>query len=388
MSEASGATGGKGLRYRLRIHSSAAVTGLFVLALGYTLYFAAGLLIPITISVLLSILFFPLVRKLAQWGVPRPLSSALIVAFVVLAVGLAVSTLSEPAQEWLGEAPQSLRQLKNEVMQASENLEDIKALAEEVEGLTDVEDASDAEAPQPVVVRGPGVIERILGNLPLVAGTSVVMVFLTFFMLMSGDELLRKATRCGHTFAERRQIVTIARRIQTELSRYLATVTIINIALGVATALVLWLLGVPNPPLWGTRVGLFNFAPYLGAVVSALVLTVVGLMNFPVVGEALLVPGSFLILTTLEGQLITPAIVGRNMSINPLMVLVSVIVWGWLWGIAGALMAVPLLASFRAVCASYPPLRQVADFLTSEPLPQPPERGEPPAIRRGREAAP
>jgi predicted PurR-regulated permease PerM len=325
------------------------LNGLFVLALAYTLYLAAGLLIPITISILLSILFFPVVRNLARWGVPRALSSAMIVAVIVLIVGLAISTLSEPAQEWLSEAPQSLRQVKGEILDASENLKDIKELAQEVEGLTDVEDESDTEAPQRVVVHGPGVIEQFLGNLPLLIGTAVVMIFLTFFMLVSGDELLRKATRCGRTFTERRQIVTIARRFQTELSRYLSTVTIINIILGCVTALALWLLGVPNPALWGTMAGLFNFAPYLGAVVSALVLTVVGLMNFPTLGEALLVPGTFIVLTTLEGQLITPAIVGRNMSINPLMVLLSVIVWGWLWGIAGALMAVPLRASARSV---------------------------------------
>jgi predicted PurR-regulated permease PerM len=348
------------------VRSSAALTGLFVLALGCTFYFAAGLLIPITISVLLSILFFPVVRNLARAGVPRALSSALIVTAVVLLVGLAISTLAGPAQEWLREAPQSLRQLKREMLHANENLEDIKALAKQVQDLTDVEDGVDPAAPQPVVVRGPGALETFLGNLPLLIGTSIVMMFLTFFMLVTGDTLLRKATRCGRTFTERRQIVTIARRFQSELSHYLATVTIINILLGCVTGLVLFVLEVPNPAMWGTMVGLFNFAPYLGAVVSTLVLTVVGLMNFPSFGEAMLVPGSFVVLTTLEGQLITPAIIGRNMSINPLMVLLSVIVWGWLWGIAGALMAVPLLASFRAVCEHWPPLRQVGEFPSSE----------------------
>jgi predicted PurR-regulated permease PerM len=348
------------------VRSSAALTGLFVLALGCTFYFAAGLLIPITISVLLSILFFPVVRNLARAGVPRALSSALIVTAVVLLVGLAISTLAGPAQEWLREAPQSLRQLKREMLHANENLEDIKALAKQVQDLTDVEDEVD-----PAALTGGGAgtgrVRTFLGNLPLLIGTAIVMMFLTFFMLVSGDTLLRKATRCGRTFTERRQIVTIARRFQSELSHYLATVTIINILLGCVTGLVLFVLEVPNPAMWGTMVGLFNFAPYLGAVVSTLVLTVVGLMNFPSFGEAMLVPGSFVVLTTLEGQLITPAIIGRNMSINPLMVLLSVIVWGWLWGIAGALMAVPLLASFRAVCEHWPPLRQVGEFLSNEP---------------------
>ena len=353
-------------RNPLRVRSSAALTGLFILALGYTLYFAAGLLIPITISVLLSILFFPVVRSLARGGVPRAVSSALIVAAIVALVGLAISTLATPAQEWVREAPHSLRELKREMLQANRNLEDIKALAKEVEDLTDVEEGIDPEAPQPVVVQAPGAFETFLGNLPLLIGTSIVMMFLTFFMLVNGDTVLRRATRCGRTFTERRQIVTIARRFQSELSRYLATVTIINALLGFLTGLVLYVLEVPNPAMWGTMVGLFNFAPYVGAVVSTLVLTVVGLTNAPNLGEAMLVPGAFVVLTVLEGQLITPAIVGRNMSINPMMVLLSVVVWGWLWGIAGALMAVPLLASFRAVCEHYPPLRHVGEFLSSD----------------------
>jgi predicted PurR-regulated permease PerM len=342
------------------------LTGLFILGLGYTLYFAAQLLIPITISIFLSILFFPVVGSLARYGVPRAVSSAMIVVFVVLVVGFAISTLSGPAEEWLREAPNSIRQLKREMLHASDNINDIQALAKEVEELTDVEEGYDPEAPQPVVVQGPGVFQEFVGSLPLLIGTFTVVIFLTFFMLVSGDSLLLKITRWGRTFSERKQIVKISRRFQTDLSRYLATVTIINAVLGGATGLVLFLLGVPNPVMWGTMVGLFNFAPYVGALVSMLVLTVVGLMNFPSIGEALLVPGSFVALTTLEGQLITPAIIGRNMSINPLMILLSVIVWGWLWGIPGALMAVPILASFRAVCEHYPKLYHVGTLLTHE----------------------
>jgi predicted PurR-regulated permease PerM len=353
-------------RVRTPVRPPPVLIGLFVLGLGYTLYFAAELLVPITISIFLSILFFPVVRNLARYGVPRAVSSAMIVVFVVLVAGLAISTLAGPAEEWLREAPNSIRQLKREMLHASDNINDIQALAKEVETLTDVEEGYDPEAPQAVVVQGPGVFQEFIGSLPLLIGTFAVVMFLTFFMLVSGDSLLLKITRWGRTFSERKQIVKISRRFQADLSRYLATVTIINSVLGCATGLVLFLLGVPNPVMWGTMVGVFNFAPYVGAVVSTLVLTVVGLMNFPSIGEALLVPGSFAVLTILEGQLITPAIIGRNMSINPLMVLLSVIVWGWLWGIPGALMAVPILASFRAVCEHHPKLYHVGALLTNE----------------------
>lgn len=349
----------------LLVRTSAAAKGLFVLAVGYTLYFAAGLLIPIAIAVLLSVLFFPVVNNFARWRVPRSLTAMVIVTTMVVVTVLALFTLSGPAQDWLRDAPHSIRELKREMLQGSENLEDIQALAKEVDELTDVEERRDPGAPQPVVVEGPGILQEVVGGLPELVTTFAVVMFLTFFLLITGNSLLLKVTRCGRTFAERRQIVTIARRIQAELSRYLATVTIINAILGVTTSIVLYFLEVPNPILWGTMVAIFNFAPYVGALVSALVLTVVGLTSFATLGEALMVPGSFVVLTALEGQLITPAIVGRRMSISPMMVLLSVIVWGWLWGIAGALMAVPILASLRAVCEHYPPLQQFGSFLNN-----------------------
>ncbi len=337
---------------------------LLALGVGYTLYFAAGLLIPMAIAVLLSILLFPLIRLLASWHIPKSLSAILVIGTLVSSVALTISALSSPAEKWLNEAPRSIRQLQELVHPAKGSLEDIQALADEVDELTTVQ--AKKKNTQAVVVQAPSMLEGFMGGLPTITASVTVIVFMTFFLLITGEDLVRKTVRCGRTFGERRRIITISRCIQAELSGYLAMVTIINIMLGAATALAMYLLDVPNPVLWGALVALFNFAPYVGALASLLMLGLVGLTTFDALADALLVPSVFLLLTTLEGQLITPSMLGKRMALSPLVLFVSVVVWGWLWGVAGALIAVPLVACLKAVCEHYPPLRYVGTFLTRE----------------------
>jgi predicted PurR-regulated permease PerM len=245
-------------------------------------------------------------------------------------------------------------------MPAKGKLADIQALADEVDDLTKVDAAPKA---QEVVLQSPSALADFVGNLPSFLASSAVVVFLTYFLLASGDCLLRRATCCGRTLTERRRIVTIARHIQNDVSRYLATVTVINILLGLATAIVLHMLGVPNHWLWGMVVAILNFAPYMGALVSLFVLMVVGITTFHMQVQAFLPALAFFVLTVVEGQLITPLVLGRRMSLSPTVVFVSVIVWGWLWGAMGALMAVPIVTGLKVVCEHYPPLHYVHAFL-------------------------
>lgn len=347
------------------VKPSNALLLLLLLAVIYTVYFAKGLLIPIVLAVFLSILFAPLVSRLSRYGIPRAISAAVLVASMVMVVAGSLYMLAEPAEEWLRDAPRSVRQLKNQTAEAQGKIADIKELAEEVGELTKVESGKKQEA-QPVVVQNPSALEQMMDYVPLAIAGSVVVVFLTFFILVGGDTLLLKITRFGRTWGERRRIVCIARHIQSELSRYLTTVTLINVTLGVVTGVALHLLEVPNPVMWGTVVGVLNFAPYVGALASVLLLTVVGLTTFPDLADALLVPLVFLFLTILEGQLITPTVVGRNLAISPMMVLLSVIIWGWLWGVLGALMAVPILTSIKSICDHFPALNHIGDFMSSE----------------------
>jgi len=344
-----------------------AVVVMTTLAILYTLYFAAGLFIPIAISVFLTILLSPLVRQFSNWHIPRSLSSALIVGVVFSLLGTGFAFLAEPAEKWIKDAPQHVRQLKYQSVPAKGKLADIQELADEVDELKSVEEKN----PTPtVVVKNPGFLEDFLENLPtMIAGTAVV-IFLTYFLLLSGDGLLRKVTRLGRTWSERRRIVTIARHIQSDVSTYLGTLTIANCILGAATAGAMYFLEVPNPLLWGVMVGIFNFAPYIGALVSMMVLGLVGFATFDSLADSLAVPGVFLMLTTLEGQLITPMVLGRRMSLSPAVIFLSVIVWGWIWGVAGALMAVPIVTSLKVVFEYFPPFRLLENLSQQDLRPQ------------------
>jgi predicted PurR-regulated permease PerM len=300
------------------------------------------------------------VRRLARWHVPRSLSAGLLVSALVGLTVLAISAFAPPAEKWLNEAPRSIRDLQTKTLPARGKLADIQALADEVDELTKVEAAPQV---QEVVVQPPGPLADFVGSLPSLLASAAVVVFLSYFLLASGDCLLQRAICCGRNLTERRRIVRIARHIQNDVSGYLTTVTLINTVLGIATGLALQLFGVPNPWLWGTMAGVLNFAPYMGALVSLFVLLVVGIMTFKLELLAFMVPGVFFALTVLEGQLITPLVLGRRMSLSPTVVFVSVIVWGWLWGGLGALMAVPIVTAFKVVCQHYPPLHYVHDFL-------------------------
>lgn len=341
---------------------SVAVIGLFVLAVIYTLYFAADLLSLIAVAILISLLLSPSVKWLARLHVPPALSAATLLAVLVGVLVTIVMMLTAPAEQWLQDAAVTLRDLRYEIVREQQNMGGIKEFAEEVDNLAAVDD-SEESAQAVVVKRSKGTLETIVGSLPRVAVGTAVVVFLTFFLLATGESNLRRLTRWGRTWGERRRIVTIARRIQTEVSRYLVTITIINVCLGIIVGLCMSLLGVPNPALWGVMATVFNFAPYAGPIALLFILTVVGVSAFDTLPEALRVPLAYLALTAVEGQLVTPTIVGRQLSMSPLVVFLSIIVWGWLWGVVGALIAVPIVNVLIVVCDHIPRLEAVSALL-------------------------
>lgn len=350
-------------RHFPRSSAPIALTGLFLFASAAAFYFAANILIPVAFAFFLNLLLSPIVRVLGNYRCPTPVSAAMLVAGMVSVAVMFVSLLAEPAGDWLRDAPTSIRGLQEQVFTAKDKFANIQELAEEVDELTS---PATARGPQEVVVKGANVFENMVGSMPSVFTFAGIVIFLTYFLLASGDTLLRRMTYCGRNWSERRRIVTIARQIQSDLSRYLLTVTTINLLLGIAVTVTMHLLEVPNPFLWGAMVALLNFAPYIGAVISAAVLTVVGLTTFAALADALMVPFAFLILTVIEGQLLTPAVVGRRMALSPIFVFLSVIFWGWLWGIAGALMAVPIMTGFKVVCDHVPALEPFGAFIRSE----------------------
>jgi len=340
------------------------LSGTFILILLYTLYFTASLILPIILAILLSLVLSPLVRGLAAVFIPPPLGAAIVLLGLIGFVGTGAYLLSGPASEWLQRAPQSFHEVEWKLRTLAEPIFHIQKATKGVEELTDIAEGPPERRQAVVEVRQPSLTNMVLTGTPKALAAIGLVLFLLYFLLASGDTFLRKLVKVIPRMSDKRMAVEIFRHIQQDVSYYLFTITLINICLGIAIAIAMYFLQMPNPMLWGAMTALLNFVPYLGAVISLITVTAVAILTFDNMSHALLVPAVFFGLTSLEGQIITPFIIGRRLSLNPVVVFLFIIIWGWIWGIIGILIAVPLLASIKICCEHIESLNPIAEFLS------------------------
>jgi predicted PurR-regulated permease PerM len=283
-----------------------------------------------------------------------------VVLGLVGLLGLGVYQLSGPAYEWAQQAPRSLRRLEARLADFKKPVQTVSKATQQVEKITQV---GGGQGAQTVGVERESLGEKLLGQAKDLVAGGAVMLILLFFLLASGDMFLRKLIGVLPGLADKQTAVEIARRIESEISTYLVTITIINIALGLATWGAMALLGVPNPLLWGALAWAAAYIPYLGAMAMYAVLTMVGFLTFPTAGHALLVPAAFGVLNVLEAYMVTPMVLGRRLTLNPVMIFLSLTFWGWLWGVAGAILAVPIMVVCKIFCDHSEALAPFGEFL-------------------------
>jgi predicted PurR-regulated permease PerM len=349
---------GDALRDRVEIRSLS-ITGLFVLASLYTLYFARDFFLPIVVAVLLDFLLSPLIRGLKRARLPEPLGAALVVIALLGTAGVAVYGLIEPAKEWATKLPASMREAEDRLRKLRGPVEQVSKTAEQVEEATKLDEPETQE----VVVKGPSLTERLFGTTQTIVATTIEVIILLYFLLAAGDLFLQKLIKVLPQFRDKKKAVTIARETEASVSTYLVTVTLMNIGLGITVAAVMFLLGMPNPILWGAMAALAEFVPYLGATALIAVLTLAGLVTFDQVGHALLIPAAYLGVNVLQSQFIYPLVLGHRLTLNPVAILVGLVFWWWIWGIPGAFLAVPLLATFKIFCDHIEALAPIGEFL-------------------------
>jgi predicted PurR-regulated permease PerM len=348
------------LRDRMEVRSLA-LTGLLVLAVLYTLYFARAFLFPIILAVLLDFLLSPIIRALKRVRIPEPVGAALV---LVLGLGLLVGlvySLAEPARAWISRAPASIHRIESQLRDIRGPVEQVSRTAEQVEAATHGSQAGPAE----VVVRGPRISERLFGTTQSLLTGALETIILLYFLLAVGDLFLQKLIRVLPLLQDKKKAVTIARETEAQISTYLFTAALVNIGIGIAVALLMTALGMPNPMLWGVLAALAEFIPYVGATALLATLTLAGLANFPDTGHALLVPASYLAVNFIQSNFITPVILGRRLTLNPVAILVGLVFWWWLWGVGGAFIAVPLLVTFKIFCDHIEALAPIGEFLGS-----------------------
>jgi predicted PurR-regulated permease PerM len=339
---------------------SVGITILAVLALLYTLFFARDFLLPIVIALLLDLLFSPVVRAFTRWGIAAPLGAAVVVLGLLAVVSLGVYELSTPVQRWAAEAPKTFEMAESRMRTLLKPLERVRRTAEQVETAT-----STAVPPKTteVVVRGPGLVARVFGTTQRFVAGALEVLILLYFLLAAGDLFLQKLVKVLPQLGDKRTAVQIARKAESSISTYLTTALAMNISEGIVVGVVLRLLGMPNPALWGAMVALLEFVPYLGAAVAALVLGVAAVTTFESVGHALLIPASFVTINLVQAYLVSPLLFSHRLTLNPVALFVGLAFWWWIWGIPGAFVAVPLMATFKIFCDHIDALAPIGEFL-------------------------
>jgi predicted PurR-regulated permease PerM len=344
------------------------LTVLTVLAVLYTLYFARDFLLPIVFALLLSFLLSPLVRTLARFRIPTPLGAGLIVLAILGVIGSGAFGLSGAVRDLAETAPATLATAKTKLDKVLRPLRRASRTAEQMAKAADAAastatGSSSAKRPAEVVIQGPSLASRAFGTTQRSVASVLEVLILLYFLLAAGDLFLQKLIKVLPNLRDKKKAVQIARATESSISTYLLTTAIVNVGEGVVVGGAMYLWGMPNPALWGALVVVLEFIPYLGALAMVIILSLVALTTFDNVGHALLIPASFLAINLIQSNVVSPLLLGHRLSLNPVALFIGLAFWFWIWGIGGAFIAVPLLATLKIFCDHIESLASVGEFL-------------------------
>jgi len=325
------------------------------------LYFARPVILPIFLACVAGMALKPLIRWLSYCHIPPAVSAAVVLILLVSCVAIGFFQLGRPALTWMNEAPQHMTELRQRVQKISPRIARFNEAAAAVSNLGSEEEHKKTTVVEVKSSRVPTAFINWTGTFLAGIGETLVLLYL---LLASGDLFLQKLVRVMPTLRDKKSAVGISHEIQQNISNYLFSVSLINIGLGLVVSGGLYFMSVPNAAMWGMLVALLNFVPYFGPVVGITLMAVVGLLTFDKLWQAVLPPAWYLLSHLLEANLITPVLLGRRFTLNPVVIFVSLIFWTWLWGVPGALLSVPLLVSIKVVCDRIPAMSSVSELLS------------------------
>jgi predicted PurR-regulated permease PerM len=354
--------------------------GIFLLLLIFAIDFARDFLLPVTMAFFIALTFRPIIRKAARRGIPGWLSATVFMLALVLAAAGLVYGLSGPVAAWIADAPELARDFRERLESMRLSLQPLADLTERLNeaarpagGITPPEVVvSDGSLPEmSILAQGAGYSVQVLAEIVLTIVTAA-------FVMASGDLFYEKLIGAFPTLSDKKRALRIVHDVESEVSSYILTISIINLGLGISVGLAFWLIGMPGAAMWGVLVFLFNFVPYIGAVFGVALAAFMAIVTFDSLGHALLVPLAYLALNGIENQFVTPVMLGRSLQLNAVAILISLTFWTWQWGIAGTMMAVPILMTVKVLASHIDSWKTTGEFLSgrsadSDPVSAPQE---------------
>jgi len=333
--------------------------GLFGLALLTTAYVARDVVLPLIFAIVLNLLLQPALRVLRGVHIPRLFAAMLLIlALFGTIVGLGAA-ISGPAGTWAAKLPEGIPRLQERLSFMRTPINTLQSFLQQVESFGGTGPSQNAAAP----TQGPTLLATLFTGTRNFASAFFTTVLFLFFLLLTGDVFLHRLVEILPRFRNKRQVVEIAQQIERDISAYLVTITIMNAGVGIAMALAMWLTGVGDPILWGTVAFLLNYVPILGTALGVVVFLFAGLLTNDLLWQALLPSGLYIVLHLIEGETLTPMILAKRFTLNPVLVIISLVFWFWMWGIAGAILSVPMLAITKIICDRVRPLAAFGHFL-------------------------
>ena len=333
--------------------------GIFALGVFFTLYLASTIVLPVMLAFVLKLLLQPAVRLLERAFIPRSLGALLAILLVIGALGGIGAALSVPATTWAQRLPEGFPRLESHLAVLQGPIHALQSFIQKAEQV-----ASSPGPGRTVAVRSDaGLTGALVEGARVVLDGLFTTILVLYFLLVSGDTFLRRFVEVLPKFSDKRQAVDISQQIEADISSYLLTITAMNAAVGVATAAAMYFCGVGDPLLWGATAFLLNYVPILGPLFGTVVFLLVGMLAFENLWWALLPPALYFGIHLVEGETLTPMLLARRFTLNPVLVILSLVFWFWMWGVPGAILAVPMLAITKIVCDDIRPLRAIGHFL-------------------------
>jgi predicted PurR-regulated permease PerM len=328
------------------------------LAVFYTLFFAAQIILSFVLALVLTLVLGPAMRLMhRRLHIPRMVAALLLIIAFFSVVGALGYAISVPASDWVAKAPQSLPALIDKLRFLQKPIQLMEHGVQQLQNLMSDDGQQSSEPPGMTVKQSSDVGGRILGIGSTVLqggraflGQGFTVILLLFFFLASSDSLLRRLVEILPRFDEKRRVVAVVTEIEDNISRYLLTISMMNALVGFLNGVAVWLLGMSDPLLFGTLAFLLNYIPIIGPFTGIVIFFFVGIFTFPSIWQAFVPAAIYLGIHILEGETITPMLLARRFTLNPVMVISSLVFWNWLWGIPGALLSTPLLAVTKIVC--------------------------------------